>query len=308
MKQIQEVEHKGLLWINLNKQSEGPLKELQEKFGFDEQDVKESLPPFQRPKIVKRADYYFLVLHFPVFDRETRKLGFTEVDFFLNANYLVTVHDNKLPALAEFFEECKKDSSVCAGYFHGTAVNILFELLNRLLENIFPILLHINEDINLVDKKLFNRDTGMEMVEEILRLKTNIVAFRRSMQGHRTVLERLIMYSGRDLDVASYMEKVNIIREFTGEIWHMLESQKESIDALYETNEALVSLRTKEVMKMLTIISVFVFPPTLLATLFGSNMISNPFARNSYGFWILFLMIAACVGGMAYVFKKKRWI
>lgn len=308
MQNINEVEHSGLLWTNVSKQTEKELSQIQKRFSLLDQDIKESLPPYQRAKIVKRAGYYFMVLHFPVFDRNTRRLGFTEVDFFLSANYLVTVHNGKLAILEQFFNECKKHSSVKKDYFSGTAVHILFELLSRMLDAIFPILLHVNEDINLVDKKLFTKISGQEMAEEILRLKTNIVTFRRTMQGHRTVLERLIMYSGRDLDLVAYQSYINNLREFTNEIWHMLESQKESINALHETNESIVSLRTNQVMKTLTVISVITFPLTLIATIFAIDANGRPLVDMPYGFWMICGLMFVGVLAMVIIFKRKKWL
>lgn len=308
MKNISEIQHQGLLWVNVTKQGEKELAELQKKFNFDPQDIKESLPPFQRAKIIKREHYYFMVLHFPVFDRDSRRLGFTEVDFFLSPNYLVTVHDNRLGNLESFFHEFKKSESARAQYFSYNAVQILFEILSRLLDSIFPILLHVNEDINLVDKKLFSRTPGREMAEEILRLKTNTVTFRRTMQGHRTVLERLIMYSGRELDLGSYQSYINSLREFTNEIWHMLESQKETINALHEANETLLGLKTNEVMKTLTIISVVTFPLTLLATIFSIQAGGTPFIGWPYGFWVIFGLVLLGAVGMVWFFKRHKWL
>lgn len=308
MKNTQSVQHQGLEWISTSQQNEKEIKELGRRFGFLEKDVKECLPPFQRAKIVKRDSYYFMVLHFPVFDRNTKRLGFTEVDFFLTANLLITAHDGQLPVLEQFFSECKKDAGARERYFQGTAVHILFELATRLLDAVFPILLHVNDDINTVDEKLFARTPDRKMAEEILRLKTNIVTFRRTMQGHRTVLERLIMYSGRELDLGSYQGHINDLREFTNEIWHMLESQKESINALHETNESLVSLRTNTVMKTLTIISVITFPLTLLATIFVGHIPGNPFVDMPGGFWMIFGLMFAGALAMLAIFKKKGWL
>ncbi len=308
MKNIFQIEYQGILWVNVTKQSEKELREVQKTFGLEEQDVKESLPPFQRPKIVKRSSYYFMVLHFPVFDRETRRLGFTEVDFYLSQNYLVTVHDSKLPAIEELFIECKKNVASRAKYFTGTATHVLFELLNRLFNSVFPLLLHVNDDINLVDRKLFTKVSGREMTEEILRLKTNTVAFRRTMQGHKTVLERLVMYSGRELDLHSYQSYINSVREDTNEIWHILDSQKESINALHETNESLLTLRTNNVMRVLTIISVITFPLTLLATIFSIGTPGNPFVNLPGGFWIILVFMILGALTMFAVFKKKDWV
>lgn len=308
MKNIYEIENQGILWVNVTKQGEKELREVQKRFGLDERDIKESMPPFQRPKIVKRDNYYFMILHFPVFDRESRRLGFTEVDFFLSQNFLLTVHDDKILTIDNFFSECKKDLAAREKYFNTSAVHVLFELMSRLLDAIFPILLHVNDDISWVDRKLFTRVSGREMAEEILRLKTNTVTFRRALQGHKTVLERLLMYAGRELSLHEYQSYVNSIREFTNEIWHMIESQRDSINALHETNESLLSLRTNNIMRILTIISVITFPLTLLATLFSIHTPSNPFADLPGGFWIIVGVMFIGALTMYSFFKKKDWV
>lgn len=305
---INEVQQQGILWVNATKQTNKELQQLQKRFDFDSVDVSEAAPSFQRPKIVKRADYYFVVLHFPVFNRNTRRLGYTEVDMFLSVNYLVTVHDGSLPMMASFFEECKKDMSVRTAYFSGTAAQVFFELLHRLEEAIFPSLLHINEDINAVDQQLFTPAPEPHMAEEILRLKTNIVTFRRTMQGHRIVLDRLVMVGGRDLQLSHYQSYITELRESTNEIWHMLESQRESIDALHQTNESILSLRTNEIMRMLTVISVVTFPLTLIATLFSIQAEGTPFLHSPWGFFIMVTGMVVLAGVMVGFFKYKKWL
>ena len=308
MKNIYELEQNGLLWVNVTKQGEKELEEMQRRFGFDKADIAESLPPYQRPKIVKRANYCFMVLHFPVFDRETRRLGYTEIDFFLGQNYLVTVHDNKLLSIDNLFVECKKNLASRGEYFSISAAHILFEILTRLLDSIFPILLHVNNDINLVDRKLFTKVSGREMAEEILRLKTNVVAFRRTMQGHKTVLERLMLYCGREYNLNVFQNYLNSLREFTNEIWHMVESQRESVDALHETNESLLALHTNDIMRTLTVISVITFPLTLLATIFAVHAPGNPFIDMFGGFWVIIAMMLVLALIMYTIFKKRDWV
>jgi len=305
---ISEVSCGGLLWVDVTRQAEKELREVQKRFKFVEQDILESLPPFQRAKIVKRPDYYFMVLHFPFFDRATGRIGYTEIDFFFGANFLVTVHGGRLAVLEKFFDECRKKEPSRHEFFQGTAARVLLELLTRLLDSIFPILLHVNEDINLVDKKLFGRAPGREMAEEILRLKTNVVAFRRTMQGHRVVLERLIMHSGRELDLGSHRDYLSGLREYTGEIWNTLESQKESINALHETNESISSLRINEIMKTLTVISVVTFPLSLFASILAIEARGRPFVNWPYGFWIICFLMLAGAGLMLWFFKRQKWM
>jgi magnesium transporter len=160
----------------------------------------------------------------------------------------------------------------------------------------------------LVDRKLFTKISGREMAEEILRLKTNVVTFRRTMQGHKTVLERLVMYYGRELNLNSFQNYLNSLREFTNEIWHMIESQRESIDALHEANESMLTLRTNNIMRILTVISVITFPLTLLATVFGIRTPANPFENLIGGFWVILSLMGVIAVVMFWVFKRKDWV
>lgn len=308
MKNVNEIQSGGFFWLNVVRPEEKVLRVIQKRFQLADQDIKESLPAFQRPKFVRRDGYYFAVLHFPVFNRKSRRLGFTEVDFFISGQGLITVHDGSLPEIDSFWTECQKNFAVRDKYFHGTAAHIFFEVLSRLLESIFPILLHINDDINAVDRILFTQIPDRKMAEEILRLKTNVVTFRRTMQGHRTVLERFISSGGRELDLSSYQSYINLSREHINEIWHTLETQKESVDALHETNESVVSLRMNEIMRTLTIISVITFPLTLVATLFAIHASGTPFIATPFGFWRVggLLLMGAIL--MFLVFKKKKWM
>ena len=75
----------------------------------------------------------------------------------------------------------------------------------------------------------------------------------------------------------------NII-EKTKDIWDLLENYYETINAVYNSNESLVSLRLSEIMKMLTIISVLTFPLTLFATFFSTDTQGNPLAAHPHGF------------------------
>lgn len=309
MKYLQEVEGNGLAWVNISRQHEKELNEIGQRFGFDKADLAEALPPFQRPKIVKRGSYYFIILHFPVFNRENKRLGFTEVDVFLSPQYMVTLHDGSLPVMESFFAECKKNSDTRRTYFEGTAAHLFLEVWSRLCEAIFPSLLHINADINSIDKKLFEQiSEGSRIAQEILRLKTNIVMFRRTMQGHRTVIDRLVIYGGHDMQITHYQSYIMSLRESTTEIWHMLESQNESINALHETNESILTLRTNDVMKTLTIIAVLTFPLSLLAAIFAIRAPGTPFVEHPWGFFIIISASILGAATMLFAFKKKGWL
>ncbi len=302
LKTVSEFKNAKFSWINVTKNGEKELEYLGKKFGFHELDLKDCLPPLQRPKLVIRKNYLFMILLFPVFNRKTRVLYAAEVDFFITPEKLVTVGGNELIPLQEIFDKCRAKKIKCTN-----APDLLHEILHELLLSCFPMLVHISNDIDSVENQLrseFEKGT----ITEILRIKTNIVNFRKAMQPHKQVIRALIAESPRFFRA----EKIKIYFEnlvgYTKEIWDLLDNYKDTIDALHETNVSLIDFRINEIMKTLTIFSVIVFPLTLLAALFGMDVQGMPLANHPYGFWIILGGMTFGALGLLWFFERKKWL
>lgn len=302
LKTVQEFGGKKFSWINVTKNSEKEINYLRKKFGFHELDLKDCLPPLQRPKLVARPDYLFMILLFPVFDRKTRIIHASEVDFFITPKALATVHVDELAPLGKNFAMCRGKGKKCANL-----TDLLHEILYELLISCFPMLVHISTDIDNVETKLrseFEKGT----ITEILRIKTNIVNFRKAMQPHKQVIRTLIAEGPKFFPTQKMQIYFENLVNHTKEIWDLLDNYKDTIDALHETNVSLIDFRINEIMKTLTIFSVIVFPLTLLAAIFGMNTPGMPFVNHPFGFWVILGIMLLGAAGLLWFFKKKRWL
>lgn len=301
-KTIKIFKNKDFTWLNVESNGEKEIKYLEKEFRFHSIDLKDCLPPLQRPKLVTRPDYLFMILLFPVFDRKARVIHASEIDIFITPKSLLTVHTNELAPLGNIFSECENKTSKCAN-----PAALLYEILNQLLAGCFPMLVHISTDIDNVENKLryeFEKGT----ITEILRIKTNIVNFRKAMQPHKQVIRTLIAEAPKFFPIEQLQVYFNNLVNYTKEIWDLLDNYKETIDALHGTNVSLIDFRINEIMKTLTIFSVIVFPLTLLASIFGMNVLGTPFASHPYGFWIVLVMMLFGALGLLWFFKKKKWL
>lgn len=301
-KTIQEFKSKNFSWTNISHNGAKETDYLQKKFKFNEIDLKDCLPPIQRPKLVVRENYLFMILLFPVFDRETKVVHASEIDFFVTRKGLVTVHSGELQTLEEIFTKCEKKTISCKD-----PAALIHDILNQLLLSCFPMLVHINSDIDNVETKLryeFEKGT----ITEILRIKTNIVNLRKAMQPHKQVIRSLIAESPKFFQARQLKIYFENLVQHTKEIWDMLDNYKDAIDALHETNVSLINFRVNEIMKTLTIFSVIVFPLTLLAAIFGMNMSGMPFVNHPLGFWIVLSMMFCGAVGLLWFFEKKKWL
>lgn len=301
---IRTINLNGLRWINIVKPTNEEIEFLRKEFKFHPLDLKDCLSPAQRPKIDKYTDYIFLVLLFPIFNRKTREIRPSEVDFFIGPDYLITVHDDVLPPIVDLFELCSMNEE--ARKKHLTDVHrLLYTLLNSLLLYCYPMMDHVSIDISNIEKKIF---AGLEkdMVKEILIIRRNITNFRKIMQSHKNVLKKLT--ESRDetvFHINGLMIYFQQLIEDTKDIWDTLQGFKETIEALQQTNESLISFRINDIIKTLTIISVMALPVNLVVFLFSAGANDTPLIHLAQGFWIL-TGLSATAGLILYFIAYKK--
>ncbi|MCX6740352.1 MAG: magnesium transporter CorA family protein [Candidatus Parcubacteria bacterium] len=310
MSQTKIIKTSELSWLDISFASEKELDYLRKKFKFDDADLADSLAHrhAQRPKILIRPNYIFMVIIFPIYNRKTREITPTEIDLFITSDHLISIHYNQIKPLIDFFEICAESKTERESYLSDTSIMLLYEILNRVYLTLFPMLDHLSLDINNIERNIFAHKER-EMVQEILVIKRNIVYFRKIMQSHRMILSKLIRqrlnFIREDAETDILLHN---LPETVQDIWETLDIYQKTIDALEDTNNALVSFKLNDIMRTLTIFSVICFPLTLMAAVFGMNVVQMPFINNTLGFWeILGLMAMASVSMYLY-FRYKKWI
>lgn len=304
--EIQEIKTKNVRWINVSSPGKKEMAAIQKEFGFHPLDIEDCISPAQRPKLEEYPSYLFLVLLFPLYNKRTQEIVPVEIDFFIKKDAIVTVHRDLLFSFRAFFTECQKNAAQQKRAL-ATVDTLIYEILERLFKHTFPLLDHLNLDINRIQQKMF-RGNERQIIRDILLAKRNVVNFRRIMQAHKAMIRRLrdkrSKFCGGEC-VTIYFE--NLV-EHTKDIWDLLTNYKDTIDAIQETNESLISFRLNDIMRLLTIISVVLLPAGLIANLFGMNTESTPILGIVGDFWILLGVMILVAIAMAGMFRKKRWM
>lgn len=306
-KNIQIIKTSPLKWVNLSNNSQKELDWLKNNFKFHPLDLKDCLPPARRSKLDEYENYFFLALTFPFYDRKNREIVTEETDFFIGPGFLVSVHNNAIPAIGKFFDQCASTDTLRQKYLDRGAFFLFSEILSRLQNYLYPILDHLNEDIENLKKKIF---TGSEknMVKEILLIRRNIISFRKAIQTHKNIVKKLIGKNDRFFVPSAVHVYLNNNLEQTKDIWDVLEGLNEYINALHSTNASLISFKLNDIMRILTIVSVNLFSLTLIAAIFAIKTKELEFVRNEYGLLAVFgLMLVTALSITAY-FKRKDWL
>ncbi|MCK5434284.1 MAG: magnesium transporter, partial [Dehalococcoidales bacterium] len=137
---IRTITHGKLKWLNIEKPTARETEYLAQNYPFHPLDLDDCLSRIQRPKIDEYKDYLFLVLHFPVFNKEARVTTRSQVSVFIGENYLITVHKGELKPLVKLFRECQIDEESRQENFSQGSGYLLYRIVDRLVDYCLPIL------------------------------------------------------------------------------------------------------------------------------------------------------------------------
>lgn len=308
MNTLKEIKIVNWSWVHINHPTDLETKQLARRFNFHALDLKDVLPPIQRPKLADREQYLFIILLYPMYNRATGKIHPVEIDFFLGPNFLVTSASEFFSPISDFFNKHKKDIAVKSANSFASPMELLYEILKRLEHYCLPMSIHISNDIDQVENSVFSKSDKAETINEVLRIKTNIVNFRKAMNRHARVIQHL---SGKinKLFPDSSHELLKGLVEDTEDLWVMLENYQDTINAIHESQISLLNYRTNNIMEIFTIFTTIIFASELFISL-TLLAFDSPFSfqRDPLKFLSFFSVWLVLILGMLLFFRKKRWM
>lgn len=304
---MQTLKTKTLTWHHFHKPEAGDIKWLDDAFHFHPMVLAELTRPTMRPKVESYDHYLYLVLHFPIFDPKKRRTRSVECDFILTPKELITAAFEPIPPLDELFTKCSADKSCEDLYASRTPGHLFCRVVRELYSFALRELDHIEENINRVESRVFSGHREERLLEELSFIRRDVIDFRRAVKPQQPTLESLV-HQGAQIygnGIKPFFE--GLIGDYM-KVWNLLENHKEAIDALYDNNATVLSIKQNESMRILSIMAFITFPLMLFAALFSMNTKDTPILGQDFDFWIILTAMVLATLGMFAFFKSKRWL
>jgi len=301
---MKKISFKNITWIDFENPDSSTTRYLHENFDIHPLAIEEFVTPTIRPKATTYHNCIFLTLHIPLYDVVERTTYAGELDIVITKDHLITGHDHKIFQLTDFFEKLENSEGKRMNYMSNSTAHLLYFLIESLVESCFPRLDHIHKNIDVIENRVFGGEEK-EMVREISIAKRDVLNFRRTLKPQRSILESLAQM---DTDLISKSLKA-YYQDLVGtntRLWNSLESAKETIESLEETNNSLLSNKLNITMKVLTIFSAVMLPMTVYSNILAMSA-DIPFGNNPYGFWIHMGIMFIISIFTILAFKLKKW-
>ncbi len=304
---VSELSASGLTWVNAVAPDVETAQALAQRFGWHPLDVEDVVSKRQRPKVDDYEDegYLFAVLHFPFYDKQVQRLNAGELDVFIGHDYVATIPNRELHPVTRLFARCEDDEDFRDQLFRRGSGRLLYEILDDLFDYCFPILDKIAHKLDVIEDEMFE-GRSYEVVRDLSNVKQEIISYRKIIKPERStlrVLERRVeAFLPEELEL--YFDDIVDAAE---RIWDLLDNYKEVVEGLESTNESVIAHKQGDVLRILTVIATIALPLTLIASLFGMNVLF-PGEGSGSAFWVILGVMIATLVGMVAIFRWKSWI
>ena len=272
-----------ITWVDIQDPTQDDINYLRKNFKFHPLVLGELIPPGHRPKVEHYDNYLFMMFYYPVYSKEKKETRSRELDIIVTRDTVVTSHYRSILPLKALFDSCNLYEESRQNYMGENAGLLLFYILSGFWKTCLTKLVQIDKRLDIIEREIF-RGKEKAMVTEISYVKMDILNFWRIIEPQGEILNSLAsegtLFFGKEIN--PYFSD---IQGTYGQTWNSLKTYKETILALENTNQSLLSTKTNEIIRILTVFSVIILPLTLVASLWGMNVFL-PFAEKAAGFWI----------------------
>lgn len=289
---IDTIQHGSLKWQHITNPTEEEYKYLLDEYDFHPLDIEDCRGTNQRPKIDEYDDYYFLILHFPYFDKGNKFVRIREVKIFWGKDYIITIGKSHW-VVNKLFTEMKEDlAENDEDTLQALSCSdlLLYNILDRLMLETYTLILRIGSEVDLINYDIFNKK-ARSIIELISITRRNIILLNTTFKPQLRVLH---MFEGGSIKGFVNPEELDM-EDYWGDIldqyqkmFDLVEDYGELIEGLSKTFDSLQANKSNEIMKVLTYFSTIMLPLTVVTSMFGMN-VDFPFEANVTAFWIIII-------------------
>ncbi len=291
-----------IMWVDMTAPSDKESYILTHDFKFHPLSIEDVISEMPRPKLDDYGQYMFLVFQLADYMGRESGLKISEVDLFLTRNAVVSVHFDDHPVFDSLFMKARKDDRLLS---RGS--DFLFHaILDAIVDN-YTIALDLFEfEVDAIEDDVFE-EPDEQTVKTIFTLRRDIHRLKRIAIPQLEVLSRLVR-EHHDLVSEKSMVYLSDIYDHMARVSETSDTFRDTLISALEVYYSGVSTRTNEIIKVLTIFTAILMPPTFLVGLYGMNFRYMPELDWKYGYAAFWVIVIAVTIGLLFFFKRKKWI
>ena len=289
-----------ILWIDLFEPSSLEVDYIANAYNLDiptkeeREEIEESARYWEDSGSIT-INTYFLV-------RTEQSLVNETITFILHKNILFTIRYSEL----KVFEEIQQIVLASPKIFED-GFDLVSKMFEARVEKDADLLESAAKETRILRKNVFNEELTdyKQMLESLANLQELNMSVRDSLFDKRRAITAMLRSSKPDTEtkqsLSIVLKDLNSLVEFNTVNMNALDNIQTIL-----TNQ--INIEQNKTIKLFTVVTVAMMPPTLIATIYGMNFTHMPELEWTYAYPIvLSAMIVSTILPLIY-FKKKKWL
>jgi len=286
-------------WIDIIDPTPEELHTISQQYELHEALVADVLQPEHLPKYEQVGKVSFFILRYysekEKSDLDTIQDLTNKVAIFHTEDLVITIHRVEV----DFINDLKKnltDTGQCSGTFH---------LLNRLVKSVFQSYEapanSLAKEIDFYESQTFLKKVPPPILRGIYRVRRQIEVSRRLLILSKDILEHVD-------DPQHQNPNTRDTRDLYIRMLTLFDAMSDNTNHLLTLYFSISSQRTNEVIRVLTIFSVFFMPLTFIVGIYGMNFDFMPELKWKAGYPGVVVLMAGVTLAIYIWFRRKHWL
>lgn len=286
-------------WVNILpplKQEE--FKELSDTLNIPLDFLTDSLDIDERSRYELEDDVKLVVIKTPTLNN-----SFNDSDAFyitipiciiLTKEQIVTVNSFENEAIKKFLNTFRHRNT-------NQRNMMVLKIFEKVTINFQDYLKEINQRRNQLEQKLYAANRNEELLQ-LMRIQKSLVYFVTALRSNELLMMKLARTNFLNLDE----EEKDLLDDLVIETSQALETANTYTNILVSTLDAFASIisnNQNEVLRRLSILTIFLSIPVLIASIYGMN-VPLPFQHSHFAFWMPVIVSIFILGYAIYNFIR----
>lgn len=287
-------------WIQVTCPVEDDVRYLVDELKIPDYFLEDISDTDERSRYDYDERWLMIILRIPHLKNITSRSPYTTIPLgvLIKDDKIITVCNQETKMMVDFINHQQRRGE---GFIDAT--DLVFRLF---LSASVWYLKYLKQVNGLIEKAKRNLDHNIDNKDltNLSRLQDSLTYFATSIRGNETLLSKLkFRLPVDDLD-AELIEDVNIEMQQARE---MTAIYANILDSTMDTYANLINNNMNRVMRLLTSLNMIIMLPTLVASLFGMNLV-NGMEQSHWGFLVaIVISVIITVIGWWY-FRKRQWL
>ena len=299
---VSGLHDRQMLWVDSDSSDEQELRDLTLLFSLHKDSLSQLLEPERRPRLDNYGTYF--QLNVTAIQVNDGKYKLADLRLVLAPNMILTVHNEPIDFLDSFDRRIKGDSDL--GQLNAPA--FLASMLDWHITSYFRVLEELEAQADRLESQALRPRHGRDLLTDMARLRQRIAFVRRVLTPHREVYAALARPDFHLLSTSDAAAHYGLLNERLERSIEAVEHARELLVGSFDMFTTHTALRTNEVMKVLTLVSVILLPASVIISLAALLLKSPVNPAGTPGFWWMLIIILAIALITLITARRRRWI